>query len=38
MTQDDTTGTSRQKAFVRASNKLQSLKLIGIYEDHVWLT
>jgi hypothetical protein len=37
MTTDDTTGTSRQKAFVRASNKLQSLKLIGIYEDHVWL-
>lgn len=37
MTTDDTSGTSRQKAFVRASNKLQSLKLIGIYEDHVWL-
>jgi hypothetical protein len=37
MTSDDSTQTSRQKAFVRASHKLQELKLIGIWEDHVWL-
>jgi AAA domain len=37
MTMDDTTQTSRQKAFVRASNKLQEQKLIGIWGDHVWL-
>jgi hypothetical protein len=37
MSQDDTTRTARQKAFVRASNKLQELKLIGKYGDHVWL-
>lgn len=37
MSQDDTTQTSRQKAFVRASNSLQDKKLIGKYGDHVWL-
>jgi AAA domain len=37
MTTDDSTQTSRQKAFVRASNKLQEAKLIGIWGDHVWL-
>jgi hypothetical protein len=37
MTTDDTTRTARQKAFVRASNKLQEQKLIGKYGDHVWL-
>ncbi|EGP07532.1 hypothetical protein CSIRO_2771 [Bradyrhizobiaceae bacterium SG-6C] len=37
MTTDDTTQTSRQRAFVRASNKLQSANLIGKWEDHVWL-
>jgi AAA domain len=36
MTTDDTTQTARQKAFVRASNKLQELKLIGVWGDHVW--
>src|SRR5229473_2064545 len=38
MTTDDTTQTARQKAFVRASNKLQEQKLIGVWGDHVWLT
>jgi hypothetical protein len=38
MTTDDTTQTARQRAFVRASNKLQELKLIGVWGDHVWLT
>lgn len=37
MTNDDTHQTARQKAFVRASNKLQKLHLIGKYGDHVWL-
>jgi hypothetical protein len=29
---------AKQKAFVRASNKLQSLGIIGVWSDHVWLT
>jgi hypothetical protein len=37
MSQDDTSQTSRQKAFVRASNALQAKHLIGKYGDHVWL-
>ncbi len=37
MSQDDTSQTSRQKAFVRAANKLQEKKLIGKYGDLVWL-
>jgi len=37
MTTDDSTQTSRQKAFVRASNKLQSLNLIGKWGDYIWL-
>ena len=37
MSTDDTTQTARQKAFVRASNKLQEKKLIGKWGDHVWL-
>jgi hypothetical protein len=36
MTQDDTTPASRQKAFVRASNKLQEKQLIGIWNEIVW--
>ncbi len=36
MSTDDTTKTARQKAFVRASNKLQEKHLIGIWEDFVW--
>jgi hypothetical protein len=35
-TQDDTTPASRQKAFVRASNKLQEKQLIGIWNEFVW--
>jgi hypothetical protein len=37
MSQDDTTQTARQKAFVRASNALQAKQLIGKYGDHIWL-
>jgi AAA domain len=37
MSQDDSSQTARQKAFVRASNKLQELKLIGKYGENVWL-
>jgi hypothetical protein len=37
MSMDDTTQTARQKAFVRASNKLQEQNLIGKSGDHVWL-
>jgi AAA domain len=37
MASDDATRTSRQKAFVRAANKLLELKLIGKWGDHVWL-
>ena len=37
MTNDTTTQTSRQKAFVRASNRLQERNLIGIYGELVWL-
>ena len=29
---------SKRKAFVRASRKLQDLKIIGIWQDHVWVT
>jgi hypothetical protein len=29
---------AKQKAFVRASNKLQALGVIGVWSDHVWLT
>jgi hypothetical protein len=34
---DDVTRTSRQKAFVRAANKLLELKLIGKWGEYVWL-
>ena len=34
---DDSTPGTRQKAFVRASNKLQKLNLIGKWGDHIWL-
>lgn len=37
MASDDATRTSRQKAFVRAANKLLELKLIGKWGDYVWL-
>jgi hypothetical protein len=37
MTTDDSTQTAKQKAFVRASNKLQEQKLIGVWGDSVWL-
>jgi hypothetical protein len=37
MSQDDSSQTARQKAFVRASNKLQEMKLIGKYGENVWL-
>jgi hypothetical protein len=37
MTTDDSTQTAKQKAFVRASNKLQEKKLIGKYGELVWL-
>jgi len=37
MTTDETTQTARQKAFVRASNRLQERNLIGKWEDQVWL-
>lgn len=37
MSQDDTTQTARQKAFVRASNKLQERHLIGKCGDLVWI-
>jgi AAA domain len=36
MSQDDTTPAARQKAFVRASNKLQERNLIGKWGDMVW--
>jgi hypothetical protein len=29
---------NKRKAFVRASRKLQDLKIIGIWHDHVWVT
>jgi hypothetical protein len=29
---------SKRKAFVRTSRKLQDLKIIGIWHDHVWVT
>jgi hypothetical protein len=29
---------SKRKAFVRASRKLQDLKIIGVWQDHVWVT
>jgi len=29
---------AKQKAFVRASSKLQALGVIGVWSDHVWLT
>ncbi|WP_049810384.1 AAA family ATPase [Bradyrhizobium japonicum] len=38
MTQDDTSKETVQKAFVRASNKLQERNLIGKWGDHVWLS
>ena len=34
---DDNTNGARQKAFVRASNKLQERNLIGKWADNVWL-
>jgi len=34
---DENTNGARQKAFVRASNKLQERNLIGKWADHVWL-
>jgi hypothetical protein len=37
MASDDTTQTSRQRAFVRAVNKLLELRLIGKLGDYVWL-
>jgi hypothetical protein len=37
MSTDETTQTTRQKAFVRASNRLQERNLIGKLGDHVWL-
>jgi hypothetical protein len=37
MSTDDTTQTARQKAFVRASNRLQERNLIGKWGELVWL-
>jgi len=37
MFENDTTRTTRQKAFVRAAKTLHELKLIGKYGDRVWL-
>jgi AAA domain len=37
MTTDESTQSARQRAFVRASNKLQERNLIGKWGDHVWL-
>jgi hypothetical protein len=37
MFSEDTTQTSKQKAFVRAAKDLQNKKRIGKYEDHVWM-
>jgi hypothetical protein len=36
MSQDDTTPAARQKAFVRASNRLQEKQLIGKWGELVW--
>jgi hypothetical protein len=37
MSTDDSTQTARQKAFVRASNRLQEGNLIGKYGELIWL-
>jgi hypothetical protein len=35
---ESTKPDSKKKAFVRAAKKLQDLRIIGVWKDHVWVS